>query len=61
MQLAVKSAPDCVFGMTLPSHTDVLVVGGGPVGLLITYILLLGGHKVITLGRLRANIIHAQC
>ena len=38
--------------MTLPSHTDVLVVGGGPTGLLVTYILLLGGHKVTTLGRL---------
>jgi 2-polyprenyl-6-methoxyphenol hydroxylase-like FAD-dependent oxidoreductase len=39
--------------MTLPSHTGVLVAGGGPTGLLTTYIFLLGGHKVITLDRLR--------
>ena len=33
-----------------PSQADVLIVGGGPVGLLLGYILLKGGHKVLLVG-----------
>ena len=36
--------------MVLPTHIDVLVVGGGPTGLLLAYILLRAGHKVRVIG-----------
>jgi NADPH-dependent 2,4-dienoyl-CoA reductase/sulfur reductase-like enzyme len=35
---------------TFPHSVDVLVVGGGPTGLIITYLLLRSGLKVLTIG-----------
>lgn len=36
--------------ISLPDTVDVLVVGGGPTGLLISYLLLRSGLKVLTIG-----------
>lgn len=45
---------------TFPDSVDVLVIGGGPTGLIITYLLLRSGLKVLAVGQCRRHLTILQ-